>query len=145
MYCSTRQYQGWYPATVAEVRAWRAATGKQRHPRWDRGPRRPDGVLQTGRWHQLDVGGGQVAQTSPDITYTLPAGTNVPAGGYDGIGRDAEKARLENCRGVAHRTNVRQRETNNRDGPAREDLVHVLEDDLAHLVIPSVRSSRSRG
>lgn len=48
----------------------------------------------------LDVGGWQLVQTSPDVTYTLPPGTTVPAGGYVVIGRNAAKAAFESYWGV---------------------------------------------
>jgi len=65
----------------------------------------------------LDVGGWQVAQTSPDITYTLPAGTSVPAGGYVVIGRYAEKAAFETFWGVTLGPDVVYLNAGNMSGP----------------------------
>lgn len=43
----------------------------------------------------LDVGGWQLVQANSAQTYTLPAGTTVPAGGYVVIARNADKAAFE--------------------------------------------------
>ncbi|MBP7677343.1 MAG: endonuclease [Thermoanaerobaculia bacterium] len=48
----------------------------------------------------LDVGGWQLVQANSAQTYTLPAGTTVPAGGYVVIGRNADKAAFETFWGV---------------------------------------------
>lgn len=65
----------------------------------------------------LDVGGYQVAQTSPDITYTLPSGTTVSAGGYVVIGRNAAKAAFETFWGVTLGPDVVYLNANNSGGP----------------------------
>jgi len=43
----------------------------------------------------LDVGGWQLVQANSAQTYTLPAGTTVPAGGYVVIARNADKTAFE--------------------------------------------------
>ncbi|MBK6405913.1 MAG: endonuclease [Holophagales bacterium] len=43
----------------------------------------------------LDVGGYTLTQANSTQTYTLPAGTTVPAGGYVVIARNADKAAFE--------------------------------------------------
>ncbi len=43
----------------------------------------------------LDIGGWQLVQANSTQTYTLPAGTTVPAGGYVIIGRNVDKAAFE--------------------------------------------------
>ena len=48
----------------------------------------------------LDIGGWQLVQANSAQTYTLPAGTTVPAGGYVVIGRNADKAAFETFWGV---------------------------------------------
>jgi len=65
----------------------------------------------------LDVGGYQLVQTSPDMTYTLPPGTTVPAGGYVVIGRYAEKAAFEMHWGVTLGPDVVYLNANNSGGP----------------------------
>jgi endonuclease I len=65
----------------------------------------------------LDVGGWQLVQTSPDVTYTLPPGTTVPAGGYVVIGRYAEKAAFETFWGVTLGPDVVYVNANNSSGP----------------------------
>ena len=65
----------------------------------------------------LDVGGWKLVQTSPDMTYELPPGTAVPAGGYVVIGRSAEKAAFELHWGVTLGPNVVYVNANNSGGP----------------------------
>lgn len=65
----------------------------------------------------LGIGGWQVAQTDPILTYTLPPGTNVPAGGYVVIGRYAAKAAFETFWGVTLGPNVVYLNANNMSGP----------------------------
>lgn len=65
----------------------------------------------------LDVGGYQLVQTSPDMTFTLPPGTTVPAGGYVVIGRYAEKSAFETHWGVTLGPNVVYLNANNSGGP----------------------------
>jgi len=48
----------------------------------------------------LDIGGWQLVQANSTQTYTLPAGTTVPAGGYVVIGRNVEKSAFETAWGV---------------------------------------------
>jgi endonuclease I len=48
----------------------------------------------------LDVGGFQLVQANSAQTYTLPAGTTVPAGGYVVIARNGDKAAFETFWGV---------------------------------------------
>ncbi|MDX9732711.1 MAG: endonuclease, partial [Thermoanaerobaculia bacterium] len=48
----------------------------------------------------LDIGGWQLVQANSTQTYTLPAGTTVPPGGYVVIGRNVEKAAFETAWGV---------------------------------------------
>ncbi len=48
----------------------------------------------------LDIGGWQLVQANSTQTYTLPAGTTVPAGGYVVIGRNVEKTAFETAWGV---------------------------------------------
>jgi hypothetical protein len=43
----------------------------------------------------ISVAGWQLAQRNSTATYTLPAGTTIPAGGYLIVGRDATKAAFE--------------------------------------------------
>lgn len=43
----------------------------------------------------ISVAGWQLAQRNSTTTYTLPAGTTIPAGGYLIVGRDATKAAFE--------------------------------------------------
>jgi hypothetical protein len=54
----------------------------------------------------LDIGGWQLEQTNSTLTYTLPAGTTVPAGGYVVIARNADKAAFESAWGVTLGPNV---------------------------------------
>ena len=65
----------------------------------------------------LDIGGWQVAQTSPDMTFTLPVGTTVPAGGYVVIGRNAARAAFESFWGVTLGPDVVYVNANNSGGP----------------------------
>lgn len=48
----------------------------------------------------LDVGGYTLTQANSTQTYTLPAGTTVPAGGYVVIARNVDKAAFETAWGV---------------------------------------------
>ena len=64
----------------------------------------------------LDVGGYTLTQTSTDKSYTLPAGTIVPAGGYVVIGRNAQKAAFESFWGVTLGPNVVYVNANNTSG-----------------------------
>ena len=47
-----------------------------------------------------DVGGYTLTQANSTQTYTLPAGTTVPAGGYLVIARNVDKAAFETAWGV---------------------------------------------
>ena len=61
----------------------------------------PDGTVTTAAASTtLDVGGWQLVQANSTQTYTLPAGTTIPAGGYVVIGRNADKAAFETFWGV---------------------------------------------
>ena len=52
------------------------------------------------------VGGWKIVQASSTITYTIPAGTVIPAGGYLVVGRNATKAAFEAFWGVTLGSNV---------------------------------------
>lgn len=54
----------------------------------------------------VDVSGWKVTQANAAGTYTIPAGTVIPAEGYLVIGRDATKAAFEVFRGVTLGANV---------------------------------------
>ncbi|MBU0679124.1 MAG: S8 family serine peptidase [Verrucomicrobia bacterium] len=54
----------------------------------------------------LDVGGYQVLQFNSDQTYTIPASTEIPAGGYVVIARNASQAAFESFWGVSFGADV---------------------------------------
>jgi hypothetical protein len=54
----------------------------------------------------LDVGGWKILQQNSAQTYTIPAGTVVPAGGYLVVARDATKTEFETYYGVVLGGNV---------------------------------------
>jgi hypothetical protein len=43
----------------------------------------------------VNVGGWKITQRNSSVTYTIPAGTTIPAGGYLIVGRDATKSAFE--------------------------------------------------
>lgn len=58
-----------------------------------------DGTFTTGA-SALDIGGWVVEQFNSTQTYTFPAGTTIPSGGYLILGRDATRAQFEAFWGV---------------------------------------------
>ncbi|HKR65327.1 MAG TPA: Ig-like domain-containing protein [Thermoanaerobaculia bacterium] len=48
----------------------------------------------------MDISGWKVVQASAALTFTIPAGTTIPANGYVVIGRDASKSEFESFWGV---------------------------------------------
>ncbi|HEX2122173.1 MAG TPA: Ig-like domain-containing protein, partial [Thermoanaerobaculia bacterium] len=63
-------------------------------------------VSNGGGGSSVDVSGWKVTQANAAGTYTIPAGTVIPAEGYLVIGRDATKAAFESFRGVTLGANV---------------------------------------
>src|SRR5262249_46115084 len=54
----------------------------------------------------VNIGGYKLGQANAAKTYTIPAGTIIPAGGYVIIGRNAAKAQFEAFWGVTLASNV---------------------------------------
>lgn len=53
-----------------------------------------------------DIGGWKIVQANTTLTFTIPAGTTIPANGYVIVGRNATQAAFESFWGITLGTNV---------------------------------------
>jgi hypothetical protein len=87
---------------VANGIAWLAGGGVSQPPQ----PPQPPGNGNSGNADGTDISGWKVTQASSTITFTIPAGTVIPANGYVVIARNATKSAFESFWGVTLGANV---------------------------------------